>query len=308
MLIHRLLVISALTGVLIAQLPSTVARAGQCVSGTGSWGDKGVSSDISACVETSGDSGSNTPGGGSSSNGSQTCRRQGGSEIPCTVNGAWWSSTRQCYVVEADPQPPADAPLWAGRQGGSAYHCTTSGGQLLDGRLDLPTLFWLPACAVPGPDPAVLAQRAADTMHLKAVTVGLTPPPGSANPTRVGIPTWMWVNQSTSSTCGPATASASADGRTVTATAKVTGVTWDMGDGTRVSCGPGTPSIPDDGVGASPHCGHTYRKAGDCPVTATSHWAEDCSGAGQTGRNTFDLTARSAISVADACSVVTGQG
>jgi hypothetical protein len=145
-------------------------------------------------------------------------------------------------------------------------------------------------------------------MQLQAPGIGLTPPPGSPNPTLVGIPTWMWVDQPSQATFGPATASATAGGVTVTATAKVTSVTWDMGDGTRVQCGQGTPYGPGFGAQESPTCGHTYRRPGQYPVTATSHWAVDWTGAGQSGRITFDLAGTSAVRVAEAYSLVTGQG
>ncbi|WP_143204958.1 hypothetical protein [Streptomyces sp. CB02009] len=57
------------------------------------------------------------------------------------------------------------------------------------------------------------------------------------------------------------TASATAGGVTVTATAKVSSVRWDMGDGTVVTCaGPGTRYTPDRGRSMSPDCGHRYER------------------------------------------------
>lgn len=61
----------------------------------------------------------------------------------------------------------------------------------------------------------------------------------------VGMPMWMWADPSPT-TFGPLSASATAGGVTVTATAKVTTVRWAMGDGTTVTChGPGTPYTPE---------------------------------------------------------------
>ncbi|MFC8957829.1 hypothetical protein ACFT8P_35205 [Streptomyces sp. NPDC057101] len=57
-------------------------------------------------------------------------------------------------------------------------------------------------------------------------------------------------------------ASATAGGVTVTATAKVSSVRWDMGDGATITCaGPGTPYTPDRGKTPSPTCGHLYERA-----------------------------------------------
>ncbi|MEL5955699.1 ATP/GTP-binding protein [Streptomyces sp. CLV115] len=63
------------------------------------------------------------------------------------------------------------------------------------------------------------------------------------------------------SSYGPATAKATAGGVTVTATAKVASIRWDMGDGTTVTChGPGTPYTADKGKVLSPDCGHRYER------------------------------------------------
>ncbi|WP_369383260.1 ATP/GTP-binding protein [Streptomyces sp. cg36] len=103
----------------------------------------------------------------------------------------------------------------------------------------------------------------------------------------VGVPMWMWVNQS-ATTYGPNTASATAGGVTVTATAKVSRIVWAMGDGSSVTCnGPGTPYTSSQDMAQSPTCGHLYAKtsaraqSGRFPVTATSTWTIDWQGGGQ---------------------------
>ncbi|MGW4232231.1 hypothetical protein ACWEF9_23575 [Streptomyces sp. NPDC004980] len=74
-------------------------------------------------------------------------------------------------------------------------------------------------------------------------------------------------------------ASATAGGVTVTATAKVTRVRWAMGDGTTVTChGPGTPYTKSQEVTTSPDCSHLYERpsheeqGGRYKGTATSTW------------------------------------
>lgn len=60
---------------------------------------------------------------------------------------------------------------------------------------------------------------------------------------------WMWVEQGPT-TFGPASASATAGGVTVTATAKVSSIQWDMDDDSTVTCtGPGTRYDASRGTG-----------------------------------------------------------
>ncbi|MBL1109401.1 ATP/GTP-binding protein [Streptomyces sp. 5-8] len=112
----------------------------------------------------------------------------------------------------------------------------------------------------------------------------------------VGVPMWMWVNQSPT-TYGPQSASASAGGVTVTATAKVSQIVWQMGDGATVTCqGPGTVYQASAGMTESPTCGHVYAKTsavasgGTYRLTATSTWAINwevtAGGGGQSGQLT----------------------
>jgi hypothetical protein len=115
------------------------------------------------------------------------------------------------------------------------------------------------------------------------------------------MPVWMWVESPDAHTYGPATATASAGGITVTATARVFAITWAMGDGTEVVCHTtGTPYQPADGQRRSPDCGHVYdtssanQASGSYTVTATSAWVVRWAGAGQTGTIRLNGLTRSA--------------
>ncbi|OQR63424.1 ATP/GTP-binding protein [Streptomyces maremycinicus] len=137
--------------------------------------------------------------------------------------------------------------------------------------------------------PAVLAQHAVDSMTLLGPDIAS---PRAAGKYIVGVPMWMWVNQS-ATTYGPNTASASAGGVTVTATAKVSKIVWQMGDGASVTCnGPGTPYTASEGMAQSPTCGHLYSKTsaaapdGRYEVTATSTWTIGWQGGGAAGQLT----------------------
>jgi hypothetical protein len=194
-----------------------------------------------------------------------------------------------CTYKRVEPQPPADSLDWEGHKpgDGAVYEQTC---QYLDSTLTVDRMVWLanpPQAAV---DPAVLAQRAIDKMRLAGPDIAS---PRTAGRYIVGVPMWMWVDQSPT-TYGPNSASATAGGVTVTATAKVSKIVWKMGDGSIVTChGPGNTYSAVYGRRESPTCGHTYtassasQPSGAYTVTATSTWTVDWQVAGggrETGR------------------------
>ena len=87
---------------------------------------------------------------------------------------------------------------------------------------------------------------------------------------------------------------------TITATARVETIRWDMGDGTKITCrNKGTAYKAAFGKSKSPTCGHTYEtSSGGLPddrftVTATSEWVVSWEGAGQSGVIRLDGLQRS---------------
>ncbi|WP_237301582.1 MULTISPECIES: ATP/GTP-binding protein [unclassified Streptomyces] len=142
----------------------------------------------------------------------------------------------------------------------------------------------------PQVNPLELAQQAVDKMLLRGPDIGITPEPGGRGV--VGMPVYMWTHTG-ATTYGPNTASASAGGITVTATAKVQKIVWEMGDGHTVTCrSAGTPYKASYGKTPSPDCGYRYEQAstsrtgGTYHVTATSTWAVDWEGGGASGQFT----------------------
>lgn len=131
-------------------------------------------------------------------------------------------------------------------------------------------------------DPEQVAQEILDGMAFEPLEVGLAPRPLEHDADSIGLvgaPVWMWVTNAGPTTWGPIEESATVDGVTVTVTAEVENVTWDMGDGTTVTCEePGDPYVPSLGVRPSPNCGHAYTQtSADQPrtaytVTATASW------------------------------------
>jgi hypothetical protein len=195
------------------------------------------------------------------------------------------TSKPPCTVIRADPQPPPGSMFYQGK-GKIVYERRCTDGNGLD---NVSYVGAAPGAGVPALDPAALAQRAVDKMTLLGPDIAN---PRTARTYTVGVPMWMWVNQS-ATTYGPNTASATAGGVTVTATAKVSKIVWTMGDGASVTChGPGTPYSSSEGMAQSPTCGHLYAKSsgsapsGKFPVTATSIWTIDWQGGGQAGQLT----------------------
>ena len=208
-----------------------------------------------------------------------------------------------CTYELADPQPEAGSLDWQGHEPGDgavyAKNC------VFDDNTDLimVTRVWAadpPEAAV---DPAVLAQQAVDKMLLSGPAIAS---PRAAGTYVVGVPVWMWVTPGPT-TYGPNTASASAGGVTVTATAQVEEIAWAMGDGKTVTCtSPGTPYDASQGKKLSPDCGHVYRKSskgqggGRYRVTATSTWTVDwqvAGGGGQGGQLTETRVSETDIAI-----------
>ncbi|WP_103506797.1 MULTISPECIES: hypothetical protein [unclassified Streptomyces] len=154
------------------------------------------------------------------------------------------SKRATCRYVRLTPQPPAD----------SMTYQVATGGETPDGpgaqyTVDCPessrvSVVWRAdgEDGVVTTDPEILARQAVDSMTLRPPKVAS---PRSEGTYVVGMPMWMWVERG-ASRMGPVSASATAGSVTVTATARVERLAWDMGDGTTVTChGPGTRYTPD---------------------------------------------------------------
>ncbi|MEU5194507.1 ATP/GTP-binding protein [Streptomyces scabiei] len=246
-------------------------------------GDGGIECGLYDCeVEV------DVPGqGGGQAGGSGSTGGTGGSG---SFDGRDSTDKTVCVYKLADPQPPVGSLDWEGHEpGDGAVYEQTCGWGGVDGDTIVRMVWLAEPPAQETADPAVLAQRAVDSMTLLGPDIAS---PRAAGKYTVGVPMWMWVNQS-ATTFGPNTASASAGGVTVTATAKVSKIVWQMGDGASVTCnGPGTPYQASEGMAQSPTCGHVYSKTsagaknGKFPVTATSTWTIDWQGGGQAGQLT----------------------
>jgi len=172
---------------------------------------------------------------------------------------------------------------------------------------------WLGGAPTETISPQEAARAVIARMDLRAADIGIVPEdtPGAIG--AVGAPVYMWTTPGPA-TFGPQILTASAGGVSITATAKVDKVVWDMGDGTSVTCTtPGTVYQDRFGFDMSPDCGHRYTetsagKPGNAyPITATSFWVIDWTGpGGSSGQVTMNLVSGTSIVVGELQALVTG--
>jgi hypothetical protein len=149
-------------------------------------------------------------------------------------------------------------------------------------------------------------------MTLHAAQIGIVPDdkPGSIG--AVGAPVYMWTTPGPT-TFGPQSLTGRAAGITITATAHVERIVWNMGDGHSVTCRtPGTVYQDRYGFNMSPDCGYRYtRTSAGQPgsaytVTATSYWVVDWTGpAGSFGQIPLTLSSNTRIQIGELQALVT---
>ncbi|MFI9272695.1 hypothetical protein ACIGXM_18520 [Kitasatospora sp. NPDC052896] len=233
---------------------------------------------LEVCVVVTSPGSSPTPGSGG---GGGTGSGGGGGPAMCSWNGqqwpcwdpdyGWFDSSSGCYFDELSPQPDPGDPLWGGHSSsdGAVYAkaCALTGGGL-----EVESPVWLakpPGVGQAPPDPGTVAQMAVKQLKF-AKPVVHTAPAGTA---LVGVPVWFWYETSAADqdqTVGPQSTTVSLNGLSVTATARLDHVLWDLGyvDPTTgqeavLDCGgPGVPYQPgleqDVPAGA---CTRTFSKA-----------------------------------------------
>jgi hypothetical protein len=123
-------------------------------------------------------------GGTGGADGPAGCWRDDGQQVPCGTDLGWWSATYDCYLTLIAQAGPDDAD----HAGEGRYRCDP--GPLGWGAGPAEIFLWLPLGAA-APDPAVLAERAVDSMGLRGITVGMAPPPGTQ--ALVNAPLWLWA-------------------------------------------------------------------------------------------------------------------
>ncbi|MGW0664605.1 hypothetical protein [Streptodolium elevatio] len=227
-------------------------------------------------VDTPGSSGTDTPAGNTSGGtGAAPGCTWGAMTVQCSLPGRGFFY-QGCYYTAATPA----AEDWqrAGRSQGD-----TSGGFYnptfcLTGEEGvMGNLQWLPIPSAATMTPEELARHALSQVRLLPPPMHLTPGPGRTG--LVSLPVWLWVDANPN-TWGPISHTATDGPLSVTLTATVERIVWDMGDGGTVTCTtPGVPYSPAYNDQPSPECGHAYQhtskgQPGEAfTVTATTHWA-----------------------------------
>ena len=240
-------------------------------------------------------------------------------EIGCSSELGWWSNRYQCFMSLEEVQGPAPAgtdPV------GAWYHCQSPPGPTCDPatvcRDNYTFSVWLlnPPPGVPTLTPGQAARSLVESFQLEGITVGLAPDPNVAgSKSYVGVPVWMWAENPTPLSFGPYVQTTTLGAVSITATAQVTSIVWNMGDGTTVACAnAGTPFVVAYGAVDSPTCGHRYARTSDTqpggtfPITATSQWQVSWEGGGESGMIPVTTTATSAVRINEIQSVNVGAG
>lgn len=131
------------------------------------------------------------------------------------------------------------------------------------------------------------------------INLGPDPSVNEWNMAVVGYPLWLWTSEA------PArSASITAYGYTFVLNARRDSVTFDLGDGTTLSCATTTPWPGESAIGVpSPTCGHTYTTpslpAGAYTITATAHWTVHWSALGYSGDIAMPLTTSRTVRVGE---------
>jgi hypothetical protein len=156
------------------------------------------------------------------------------------------------------------------------------------------------------PDQAAI--RAAATLPLKPGKPTIGPPPdlNKWKMAAVGYPLWIWAEGD----LDPAPVSQTVAGLSVSLDASLAKIVYDLGDGTTITCGPGTPwrkgRVPAGTP--SPDCGHTYAKPslpkGRYTITATTHWSVAWTAGGQSGTIPFTQTTTTTLPVGEVQTLV----
>jgi hypothetical protein len=137
-------------------------------------------------------------------------------------------------------------------------------------------------------------------------TVGPPPKVNKWKMAAVGYPLWIWAEGN----LDPAPVTHSVSGLSVSLNPSLAKIVYDMGDGTTITCGPGTPwhkgSVPAGTP--SPDCGHTYTKPslpkGSYTITATTHWSVGWTAGGQSGTIPFTQTLSTTLPVGEVQTLV----
>lgn len=262
----------------------------------------------------SGGGGGSAPDPGRSGEKATKCY-YGDKEVDCSNGAGTWSWSVGAWCRKTNPQPPQTDHVWGGKTTGMVYSCTPPSSNLSTPDLGLTFQRWLPTSPeLPPPDPEVLAWRALASVNLQPIDLGVAPEPLAKNASSlgaVGLPVWLWADTTSPRKTGPVSASASERGYTVSITARLRNITWNLGDGSApITCGIGQRFDP---AAMGPHtpvvCGRQtgYAKQGEYTITATSNWEVSWTGIGRSGVIPYDRETSDTVRIGEIQVVVTNR-
>ncbi|NUR27711.1 MAG: hypothetical protein HOV83_18015 [Catenulispora sp.] len=257
-------------------------------------------------VTGSGGGGGGGGGGSGGGGGTAKCFDPQLGQIPCHKAGlGWYNPTDGCYYDRLDLS--INDPIWGSHDPskGDMYNVWCWAGAAAG--WELSGIRYL-TNAPPGygglPSPLQLALRAINNLPIRGAVIGSAP--GSATSGRaglVGLHVWLWTAVR-ADTWGPAEATASVPGLSVTAVANATKIVWTMGDRGSVTCkNPGTPYKSSYGDKASPNCGYVYKTSsrnqsgGRYAIVATTYWHVTWSGGGDSGYVDIQRTSNTTLRI-----------
>jgi len=246
----------------------------------GSSGESGAGSGSAspAGSGSGGGGGFTSPAGSGSSNGSDTSPTTPTGSTLDGYGGAFCANlaSADCASSIAGAQPgtssnPAAELAYLNAVGQAVCNSGTTAACPVPGTPPAATAPGAPPAPPPPPSAAVVAQIAISQLDLTAATPHVSADPNLA----VGLPVWLWVDQSPTTT-GPVSTTATAG--------------------------------PIFHGNNSPDCGYSYALRslpertgglGKWPVTATTVWNITWFGAGQAGAQGLSLTSRTAVEVGE---------
>lgn len=261
---------------------------------------------------SSGGGGGDAPDPGRSGEKATKCY-YGSTEVACVTGAGTWSSIVKAWCRPTSPQPPFTDAVWSGKTTGKVYTCSPPTSDPNAPDFGLQFQRWLASSPeLPPPDPEVLAWRALAQVNLQPIDLGIAPEPLATNANSlgaVGLPVWLWSDTSAPNKTGPISDSASERGFTVTITARLKNITWNLGDGSApIQCGIGTRFNPATMGPQTPvTCGRQagYSKQGEYTITATSNWEVSWQGIGQSGMIPYTRETSGTVRIGEIQVVVT---
>ncbi|WP_157537439.1 hypothetical protein [Kitasatospora azatica] len=208
---------------------------------------------LAICVEIDAPGSTGSPGGGGGSSGGGG----GGTEAQCAWHGVqhpcwdpdlgWFDTTSGCYFTPEVPQPDPGSTQWEGKYGSGTVYLTTCYDAANNPTAGTRWLSKPPNVTAAPPTPGTVAQMAIKQLRFARPIEHIDPKNGQM---LVGVKAWLWYETSPAThdvTVGPQSTTVSLNGVTVTATATLNSVVWDLGYAIAgveqtVTChGPGVP-------------------------------------------------------------------